>query len=165
MTGPGSCAACDTKLDNDSRFCASCGARVEPETETQERACSACSAPLDPDSKFCAACGAKVEDPSPEIKPDVVESEPPEQPAANTESAALGRFREVVRQRPGVSVSVALLVGALVGRSASGDGDAPKSTAAAEARAARCAANLDATKQACRELADAASLDEPTECW
>ena len=60
------CPVCGAPLPPDSKFCTTCGAKVEvapPEsTAPVSRICSKCGSPVAPDALFCASCGAKLED-------------------------------------------------------------------------------------------------------
>ena len=51
------CPACGSANAAGTRFCCSCGAKLEAE----KRPCPACGAELAPNAKFCNSCGAKVE--------------------------------------------------------------------------------------------------------
>ncbi len=68
----GKCPSCGAPLDEDSVFCANCGAPVTPPVPAArpvDRMCPACGAPLDEDSAFCANCGAPVTAPAPAEEP------------------------------------------------------------------------------------------------
>ena len=79
------CKNCGTVLDNDMRFCPTCGTEVpkitEPE-QSQRFVCSKCGAVLVTNAKFCMKCGASVKTVSPpapqlpqEIISNVIEKE------------------------------------------------------------------------------------------
>ena len=60
------CPSCVAPLPPDSKFCTTCGAKVEvapPEsTAPVSRVCPKCGNPLAPDALFCVSCGTKLED-------------------------------------------------------------------------------------------------------
>ena len=71
------CPKCNYELKDGSKFCSSCGEKIEEEKKEEEvkdtpHFCSECGAQLKDDSKFCSSCGKKlVED----KKEEVVEEE------------------------------------------------------------------------------------------
>ena len=54
------CAACGAAISEDAKYCAQCGAKVEP--PEAEPTCPSCGTPLEEDAKFCTSCGTKVEE-------------------------------------------------------------------------------------------------------
>ena len=51
------CSNCGSRIDENSKFCAECGNKIE-----QEVKCPQCSAELPPNTKFCTNCGTKIGD-------------------------------------------------------------------------------------------------------
>lgn len=52
------CPHCGASLKPDSRFCSSCGGKIE--TEPQVNICPNCGAAGKPDAIFCNSCGTRV---------------------------------------------------------------------------------------------------------
>ena len=50
------CSDCGTEIEDDSRFCSSCGAA----STSGPMLCSDCGAELTEDAKFCISCGSNV---------------------------------------------------------------------------------------------------------
>lgn len=60
------CTNCGTRNAAGTKFCSSCGNKIEePEVKTpeapQERVCPACGAAAKADVKFCSECGTKID--------------------------------------------------------------------------------------------------------
>lgn len=57
------CPGCGRAIPADSLFCNQCGEKLEPlKTENPSgRFCASCGARLEPGDKFCTSCGAKAE--------------------------------------------------------------------------------------------------------
>ncbi len=82
-TNPGTCPKCSSPLISGTKFCESCGAKIE-----QSPACVHCGAPLVSGVKFCEACGTPVGAPPapapvdlpvpPVVQPPAVEPAPAE---------------------------------------------------------------------------------------
>ena len=49
------CPSCDAELKERSKFCPTCGARIQ-----QQSKCGSCGAACQPGAKFCPECGAKM---------------------------------------------------------------------------------------------------------
>ena len=55
------CVHCGKKLDDDARFCSSCGKNAtEKATREEIKFCKNCGTELEMDSVFCSNCGTKV---------------------------------------------------------------------------------------------------------
>lgn len=54
-----SCPSCGTANASGTKFCYSCGAKLEAPTE---RKCTACGATVAPGVKFCSECGQRMEE-------------------------------------------------------------------------------------------------------
>lgn len=59
------CPECNKEVNNDTKFCSSCGYKFETQDEEEEQIndaliCSKCNANLDVDSKFCDECGEEI---------------------------------------------------------------------------------------------------------
>ena len=50
------CNVCGSKLSEDAKFCAECGAPV-----SREKICTKCGNKLTPEQKFCPQCGTPAE--------------------------------------------------------------------------------------------------------
>ena len=71
------CPKCNYELKDGSKFCSSCGEKIEEEKKEEEvkdtpHFCSECGAQLKDDSKFCSSCGKKLDK---KKKEEVVEEE------------------------------------------------------------------------------------------
>ena len=54
------CPSCGAKVDPDSKFCLSCGAKLEaPAPQPEEKFCPNCGTKVEKDSNFCPNCGGK----------------------------------------------------------------------------------------------------------
>ena len=55
------CPSCGTANPAGTRFCASCGARLEPPAPPEQKLCPGCGSPFAPDARFCNECGTRLE--------------------------------------------------------------------------------------------------------
>jgi uncharacterized OB-fold protein len=61
------CPSCGTRVSPGTRFCGSCGAKIEGSMTSSPAPpstplCPACGKPIIPGKKFCGSCGAKIEE-------------------------------------------------------------------------------------------------------
>lgn len=56
------CPSCGASNAPGTKFCQSCGAKLEAPSPVQERKCPACGAVVAPGVKFCSECGQRMEE-------------------------------------------------------------------------------------------------------
>ena len=56
------CPSCGASNAPNTKFCQSCGAKLEAPAPAQERKCPACGAVVAPGVKFCSECGQRMEE-------------------------------------------------------------------------------------------------------
>lgn len=55
------CENCETQIDNDAKFCYSCGNKITMKQPLDEMTCQNCGKYIDKDTKFCENCGIEIE--------------------------------------------------------------------------------------------------------
>ena len=54
------CEKCGKQLNDNDKFCISCGTKVEEDIQADHICCPNCGSILNDDDQFCTSCGSKI---------------------------------------------------------------------------------------------------------